>query len=43
MSSLPEPKPRPKIGADWAAVLVAAVLVVLAALGALPAITFLVK
>lgn len=32
-----------RIGADWAAVIVAAVLVGLAALGWLPSISFLVK
>jgi hypothetical protein len=33
----------PRIGVDWAAVLVAAVFVLLAATGLLPAIAFLVK
>jgi hypothetical protein len=33
----------PRISADWAAVAVAAVLVLLAAFGLLPTITFLVK
>lgn len=32
-----------RIGADWAAVIVAAVLVLLAVVGLLPTITFLVK
>jgi len=32
-----------RLGADWAAVIVAAVLVVLAVAGLLPSITFLVK
>jgi hypothetical protein len=41
MSSPPEHKSR--ISADWAAVIVAAVVVVLAVAGLLPAITFLVK
>jgi hypothetical protein len=43
MSSEPEQKPARKIGADWAAVIVAGALVLLAALGALPTISFLVK
>jgi hypothetical protein len=33
----------PRVSADWAAVLVAAVLVVLAAFGVLPTIPFVVK
>ncbi|MEU8631929.1 hypothetical protein AB0C38_07170 [Amycolatopsis sp. NPDC048633] len=43
MGADPEPKPAPRISADWAAVAVAAVLVLLAAFGLLPTITFLVK
>jgi hypothetical protein len=43
MSSDPEPEDTPRISADWAAVAVAAVLVLLAAFGLLPTITFLVK
>jgi hypothetical protein len=46
----PEPAPvspsedhAPRISADWAAVIVAAVLVLLALLGLLPPIPFLVK
>jgi hypothetical protein len=46
----PEPAPTPappdrtsRIGADWAAVIVAAVLVLLALIGLLPSIPFLVK
>ncbi|HEY0814741.1 MAG TPA: hypothetical protein VGE11_15805 [Pseudonocardia sp.] len=49
-SSEPAPSPptsdedrAPRIGADWAAVIVAAVLVLLAVIGLLPAIPFLVK
>ena len=43
-SPVPEQPPaRRGIGADWAAVLVAAVLVLLAVLGLLPSIPFLVK
>jgi hypothetical protein len=37
------PSARPRIGADWAAVIVAAVLVLLAVLHLLPSIPFLVK
>lgn len=36
-------KPAPRISADWLAVAAAAVLVLLAALGVLPTIPFLVK
>ena len=36
-------KAAPRAGADWAAVAVAAILVLLAAFGLLPAIPFLVK
>ncbi|MFI9389061.1 hypothetical protein [Kutzneria sp. NPDC052558] len=44
MGSSPERgNPLARIGADWAAVIVAGVLVVLAATGLLPAISFLVK
>jgi len=42
----PEPAPsasNPRLSADWAAVIVAAVLVVLALVGLLPSIPFLVK
>jgi hypothetical protein len=46
----PEPAPSPEapdrtsgVGADWAAVIVAAVLVLLALVGLLPSIPFLVK
>jgi hypothetical protein len=46
----PEPTPAPaaeeggpRIGADWAAVIVAAVFVALALIGLLPSIPFLVK
>ncbi|WP_255807023.1 hypothetical protein [Amycolatopsis sp. Poz14] len=42
MSSDPKPRGAALISADWAAVLVAAVLVALAAFGVLPAIPFLV-
>ncbi|GAB3894201.1 hypothetical protein GCM10029964_072160 [Kibdelosporangium lantanae] len=42
-SESPTPTGRPRISADWAAVAVAGVLVLLAALGVLPTITFLVK
>ena len=35
--------PGPRIGADWAAVIVAAVFVALALIGLLPSIPFLVK
>jgi hypothetical protein len=38
-----EPSAGARIGADWAAVIVAAVLVLLAVSGFLPAIPFLVK
>ena len=37
------PPPRWRIGADWAAVIVAAVLVAAAVVGLLPSIPFLVK
>lgn len=43
MSSDSDREPAPRISADWAAVAVAAVLVLLAAFGLLPTITFLVK
>lgn len=47
MGSAPDPNPvtRPaaRISADWAAVIVGGVLVLLAATGLLPTITFLVK
>jgi hypothetical protein len=49
MSSTPSPTPDPntslaaRIGPDWAAVLVAALLVALAIAGLLPSIPFLVK
>jgi hypothetical protein len=53
MSTEPTPEPDPgsaaapalatRIGADWAAVIVAAVLVLLAVVGLLPSIPFLVK
>jgi hypothetical protein len=43
MGSPPDRGPVTRIGADWAAVIVGAVLVLLAATGLLPAITFLVK
>ncbi|WP_328609401.1 hypothetical protein OG943_09810 [Amycolatopsis sp. NBC_00345] len=43
MSSDSNPKGPARISADWAAVLVAAVLVALAAFGLLPSIPFLVK
>ena len=43
MTSDANPKRAARISADWAAVLVAAVLVVLAAFGVLPTIPFLVK
>ncbi|ATY13126.1 hypothetical protein CU254_23815 [Amycolatopsis sp. AA4] len=43
MSSDAKPRGAARISADWAAVLVAAVLVALAAFGVLPAIPFLVK
>lgn len=36
-------EPTSRIGADWAAVIVAAVLVLLGIVGLLPAIPFLVK
>jgi hypothetical protein len=39
----PTPADRPRISADWAAVAIAGVLVLLAALGVLPTITFLVR
>jgi hypothetical protein len=42
-TSQPTPEGTRRIGADWAAVIVAAVLVLLALLGLLPAIPFLVK
>lgn len=42
MSSDPKRRGAARISADWAAVLVAAVLVALAAFGVLPAIPFLV-
>jgi hypothetical protein len=43
MGSEPNRKTALRLGADWAAVIVAAVLVLLAALGVLPTIPFLVK
>jgi hypothetical protein len=43
MGADPESQPAPRISADWAAVAVAAVLVLVAAFGVLPTITFLVK
>ncbi|WP_344855119.1 hypothetical protein [Amycolatopsis ultiminotia] len=43
MSSDSKPKGTVRISADWAAVLVAAVLVALAAFGVLPSIPFLVS
>ncbi|WP_406634362.1 hypothetical protein [Amycolatopsis sp. WGS_07] len=43
MSSDSKPRRAGRISADWAAVLVAAVLVALAAFGVLPTIPFLVK
>ncbi|WP_257920322.1 hypothetical protein [Amycolatopsis iheyensis] len=43
MSPDSDPKPARRISADWAAVTVAAVLVLLAAFGLLPTVTFLVK
>ena len=43
MGSPPDRHPVTRIGADWAAVIVAAVLVALAVTGLLPAISFLVK
>ena len=47
-SPVPEPSPStenrsPRLGADWIAVIVAAVLVLLAVVGLLPSIPFLVK
>jgi hypothetical protein len=48
-TAVPEPAPpqsetrAPRISADWAAVIVAAVLVLLALFGLLPSIPFLVK
>ena len=47
-SPVPEPSPStetpgPRLGADWIAVIVAAVLVLLALVGLLPSIPFLVK
>ena len=43
MGSPSDRPPATRIGADWAAVIVAGVLVLLAATGLLPAISFLVK
>ena len=43
MSTDSKPRGAGRISADWAAVLVAAVLVALAAFGVLPTIPFLVK
>ncbi|MDT7742083.1 MAG: hypothetical protein QOE59_1161 [Actinomycetota bacterium] len=42
-SSTPRPGGLARLGADWIAVIVAGVLVVLAGLGLLPAIPFLIK
>ncbi|MFC0436971.1 hypothetical protein [Kutzneria buriramensis] len=43
MGSPNDRNPVTRIGADWAAVIVGTVLVLLAATGVLPAISFLVK
>ena len=43
MGSPSDRNPVARIGADWAAVIVGAVLVLLAATGLLPTITFIVK